>query len=95
MYDQIAMASLIDLSLVKSARLYVDVNIDHGIGYGVFVGGREIGSGAEGAQQMNVQHDLDWPRFIEIFFERVQKSVEQELTAVQTTGDRRGRQETT
>ena len=73
MYDQIAMASLIDPSLVTSERLYVDVNIDHGISYGVSVGGREIWPGAEGAQQMNVQHGLDWPRFIEMFVARIQR----------------------
>ncbi|MDH4126534.1 MAG: nucleoside hydrolase [Gammaproteobacteria bacterium] len=73
MYDQIAVASIIDPTLVTSERLYVDVNIDHGISYGVSVGGREQWPGAEGAQQMNVQHDLDWPRFIEMFIERVQR----------------------
>ena len=73
MYDQIAMASVIDPGLVKSERLYVDVNIDHGISYGVSVGGREIWPGAEGAQQMNVQYDLDWPRFIEMFVARIQR----------------------
>ena len=31
--------------------------------------------GAEGAQQMNVQHELDWPRFIAMFIERVQRPV--------------------
>lgn len=75
MYDQIAMASVIDPSLVTSERLYVDVNISHGISYGVSVGGREIWPGAEGAQQMNVQYDLDWPRFIEMFVERIQRPV--------------------
>ncbi len=73
MYDQIAMASLIDPSLVTSERLYVDVNIEHGISYGVSVGGREIWPGAEGAQQMSVQYDLDWPRFIEMFVARIQR----------------------
>jgi inosine-uridine nucleoside N-ribohydrolase len=73
MYDQIAVASLIDPSLVTTEHLYVDVNIDHGISYGVSVGGREIWPGAEGASKMNVQHDLDWPRFIEMFIERVQR----------------------
>ena len=75
MYDQIAMASIIDPSLVTTERLYVDVNIDHGISYGVSVAGREIWPGAEGAQQMEVQYDLDWPRFIEMFIERVQRPV--------------------
>lgn len=73
MYDQIAVASIIDPTLVTSERLYVDVNIDHGISYGVSVGGRKPWPGAEGAQQMNVQYDLDWPRFIEMFIERVQR----------------------
>lgn len=73
MYDQIAVASLIDPSLVTSERLYVDVNIDHGISYGVSVGGRSIWPGAEGAIKMNVQYDLDWVRFIEMFIERLQR----------------------
>lgn len=75
MYDQIAIASVIDPSLVKTERLYVDVNIDHGISYGVSVGGRDIWPGAEGAQQLNVQYDLDWPRFIEMFVARIQRGV--------------------
>jgi inosine-uridine nucleoside N-ribohydrolase len=75
MYDQIAVASLIDPSLVVRERLYVDVNIDHGISYGVSVGGSEIWPGAEGAQQMEVQHDLDWPRFIDMFVERIRSPV--------------------
>ena len=75
MYDQIALASILDPSLVETEELYVDVNIDHGISYGVSVGGREIWPGAEGAQRMNVQYDLDWPRFIELFVERVQRPV--------------------
>ena len=73
MYDQIAMASLIEPGLVTTERLYVDVNIDHGISYGVSVGGTKIWPGAEGAQQMNVQYELDWQRFIEMFAERVQR----------------------
>ncbi len=75
MYDQIAVASLIDASLVTTEPLYVDVNIDHGISYGVSVGGREIWPGAEGASKMNVQYDLDWPRFIDMFIDRIQRPV--------------------
>ena len=73
MYDQIAVASLIDPSLVTRKSLYVDVDIDHGINYGVSVGGEEVWPGAEGAQLMQVQYDLDWPRFIAMFIERVQR----------------------
>ena len=75
MYDQIAVASLIDPTLVTTEQLYVDVNVDHGISYGVSVGGRETWPGAEGAVAMNVQYDLDWPRFIELFIERIQGAV--------------------
>ena len=73
MYDQIAVAGLIDPTLVTTESLYVDVNIDHGISYGVSVGGRNVWPGAEGAAQMNVQYDLDWTRFIELFIEHIQR----------------------
>ena len=73
MYDQIAVAGLIDPTLVTTESLYVDINIDHGISYGVSVGGRNVWPGAEGATQMNVQYDLDWTRFIEMFIERIQR----------------------
>ncbi len=75
MYDQIAVASILDPTLVTSRELYVDVNIDHGISYGVSVGGRGIWPHAEGASKMNVQYDLDWPRFIDLFIERIQRPV--------------------
>ena len=75
MYDQIAVASILDPSLVTTEELYVDVDIDHGINYGVSVGGREIWPHAEGAAKMTVQYDLDWPRFIDMFIERIQRPV--------------------
>ena len=71
MYDQIAVASIIDPALVTRERLYVDVDIHHGINYGVSVGGRSPWPGAEGAAQLDVQYDLDWPRFINLFIERI------------------------
>jgi inosine-uridine nucleoside N-ribohydrolase len=73
MYDQVAVASLIDPTLVKTAELYVDVDANRGIDYGVSVGGREPWPGAEGARKMAVQHDLDWERFIALFVERVSR----------------------
>ena len=75
MYDQIAMASVIDPSLVTTRRLYVDVDIHHGINYGVSVGGSKPWPGAERAREIAVQYDLDWPRFIQMFVERVQRPV--------------------
>ena len=71
MYDQVAMASLIDRTLVTTEELYVDVDVNQGINYGVSVGGAELWPGARGARQMKVQYDLDWPRFIEMFVARV------------------------
>jgi len=73
MYDQIAVASLIDPSLVVAEELIVDVDAAHGINYGVSVGGARPWPGAEGAQRMRVQHELDWPRFIGMFVERIQR----------------------
>ena len=77
MYDQIAVAGLIDPTLVDSERLDVDVNIEHGISYGVSVGGRKLWPSAEGASQVDVQYDLDWPRFINMFVGRIQKPLAQ------------------
>lgn len=76
MYDQVAVASLIDPSLVTTERLYVDVDVNQGLNYGVSVGGQEPWPGAEGAQQMAVQHDLDWERFIRLFVQRITKQGE-------------------
>lgn len=59
MYDQVAVASLIDPTLVETAELFVDVDTHHGINYGTTVGGRGVWPGAEGAQKMRVQYDLD------------------------------------
>lgn len=75
MYDQVAVASLIDPSLVTTKELYVDVDINHDINYGVSVGGTAPWPGAEPAQKMAVQYDLDWHRFIELFVERVTRPV--------------------
>jgi inosine-uridine nucleoside N-ribohydrolase len=71
MYDQVAMASLIDRTLVTTEDLFVDVDVNQGINYGVSVGGAELWPGAESAKKMKVQYDLDWPRFIEMFVSRV------------------------
>lgn len=74
MYDQVAVASLIDPTLVKTAELYVDVDASPGIDYGVSVGGPDPWPGAEGARKVAVQHDLDWERFITLFVERVSRA---------------------
>jgi len=74
MFDEVAVASLIDPTLVKTERMVVDVDIDHGINYGVSVGGTSPWPGAEGARTVAVQHDLDWERFITMFIDRVAKA---------------------
>lgn len=76
MYDQVAVGSLIDPSLVTTEELIVDVDVNHGISYGTSVGGTEVWPGAEGAKAMQVQHDLDWPRFIEMFIDHMQRPLE-------------------
>jgi len=73
MFDQIAMASVIDPALVMTESLYVDVDIVRGMNYGVSVGGRETWPGAERARKIEVQHDLNWPDFIGMFVERLQR----------------------
>lgn len=73
MFDQVAVASAVDPSLVTVKELYVDVDVNHGINYGVSVGFEEIWPGAEGATKMRVQYDLDWERFIETFVERMRR----------------------
>ena len=65
MYDQVAVASLIDL--------YVDVDATRGLDYGTSIGGEEPWPGAEGARKMAVQYDVDWERFITLFVERVSR----------------------
>ena len=78
MYDQIAVASLIDPSLVTTTELYVDVDAKQGISYGTSLGAETIWPGAEGAKKMNVQYDLDWDRFIELFIERVSQPIDRD-----------------
>jgi inosine-uridine nucleoside N-ribohydrolase len=74
MYDQVAVASLVDPSLVTTTDLYVDVDAHPGLDYGTSLGGAEPWPGAEGARMVSVQHDLDWKRFIELFIDRVSRA---------------------
>ncbi len=75
MYDQIAVASVVDPTLVKTKELYVDVDAQPGINYGVSVGGTRLWPGAEGAQKIQVQYDLDWERFANLYVERLTSPV--------------------
>jgi inosine-uridine nucleoside N-ribohydrolase len=71
MFDEVAVAAVIDQGLVKTREMYVDVDIHPGINYGVSVGGDEVWPGAEGARRMSVQYDLDWERFAKLFVARL------------------------
>ena len=77
MFDQVAVASLIDPTLVTTREMYVDVDADHDVSYGTSVGWERptLWPYADGAQRMRVQYDLDWNRFITMFVERVTKPV--------------------
>lgn len=75
MYDQLAVATLIDPSLFTMKELYVDVDRNHDINYGVSVGGEKLWPGAEGAQKIQVEYDLDFDRFIQLYIERMTKPV--------------------
>lgn len=73
MFDEVAVASAIDPTLVKTEPMIVDVDIAHGINYGVSVGGKKPWPGAQGAKTVAVQYDIDWDRFITMFVDRVSK----------------------
>jgi inosine-uridine nucleoside N-ribohydrolase len=75
MYDQLAVATLVDPTLFVMKELYVDVDINHGINYGVSVGGTKLWPGAEGARKVQVEHDVDWDRFITLYIERMARPV--------------------
>jgi inosine-uridine nucleoside N-ribohydrolase len=70
-FDEVAMASVIDPTLVETREMYVDVDDAPGINYGVSVAGDEPWPGAEGARKMAVQYDLDWERFARLLVERL------------------------
>jgi inosine-uridine nucleoside N-ribohydrolase len=82
MHDQLAVASLIDPSLVKSADIYVDVDINHGPDYGTAVGWSRTadndatddivaGPASSSTKKITVQYDVDNERFMKMFYERL------------------------
>ena len=71
MYDEVAVASTIDPTLVKTKRLIVDVDTAKGISYGASLAGAEPWPGAEGALTIAVQYDVDVSRFMQMFVDRV------------------------
>jgi purine nucleosidase len=71
MFDQLAVGALVDPTLVKTVDLYVDVDDHPGPSYGVTVGGPTIWEGAEGAQKVTIQTDVDFDRFVRMYVDRV------------------------
>jgi inosine-uridine nucleoside N-ribohydrolase len=71
MYDEVAAASLVDPSLVKTRPMIVDVDDHHGIDYGASIGGDTPWPGAEGARRVEVQYDIDNGRFMALFVDRL------------------------
>ena len=73
MYDEVAVASVVDSTLVKTRAMIVDVDATPGIDYGVSVGGAEPWPGAEGAHAVDVQYDIDNARFMRLFVDRLSR----------------------
>lgn len=73
MYDQVAAVTLVAPQLIKTVELFVDVDANPGPNYGVSVGAPQPWPGGEGAKKMQVQTDLDWEKFIQLYVERVSR----------------------
>jgi inosine-uridine nucleoside N-ribohydrolase len=68
MYDQIAVLSLLEPDVVlRSETLWLDVEIDHGASYGTTLSWNSSLEPPPGVREVEVQFDLDYPRFIEHF----------------------------
>jgi len=70
LWDEVAAAAWLDPAVItKSQKLYMDVNLDHGAGYGdtlVWAPGQQPGLGEQLAE---VQQDLDTKKFYKMFVE--------------------------
>lgn len=68
MWDELAAAAWLDPSIItRQEQLYMDVNVDHGAGYGdtlVWQTGRQPGLGE---RQVNVQFELNKEKFYKMF----------------------------
>ena len=82
MHDELAVAGVIDPTLVKTEEMYVDVDINHGPDYGAAIGYNrtsdndaaddiKVWPNWPGAKKISVQYDVDNDRFMKLFYERV------------------------
>ena len=70
MYDQITALSLLEPEVVtRTEEMWLDVEIDHGASYGATLAWNSSRTPPPGVRKVNVQLDLDYPRFIEAFLE--------------------------
>lgn len=75
MFDQVAVGYVIDPTIITGMEeVYVDVETTPGPDYGLSFARMSPWAGAPEAKPVKVQYDLDWPRFIELFMERMKKS---------------------
>jgi inosine-uridine nucleoside N-ribohydrolase len=75
MYDQIAALSFLEPAVVtRSEEMWIDVQIDHGPSYGLTLFWDAQRTPPPGVRKANVQFDLDYPRFIELFLELMKKT---------------------
>ena len=68
MWDEIAALAWLDPSLITRQRaVYMDIDIDHGAGYGNTLSWPEGSNPGLGEQPVTIQEDLDLPRFYRMF----------------------------
>jgi inosine-uridine nucleoside N-ribohydrolase len=74
MYDEVAVGSLVDPTVIRTRSMIVDVDIHHGIDYGVSVGGVEPWPRSSGARTIDVQYEIDNDRFMRLFVDRLSRA---------------------
>jgi inosine-uridine nucleoside N-ribohydrolase len=82
MWDELAAAAWLEPNIItKQEQLYMDVNLDHGAGYGdtlVWAAGNRPGLGE---RQVNVQVDLDKEKFYRLFIDLMKRPTPAAKTA--------------
>ncbi len=76
MFDQLAVAYVIDPTLFTTKEMYVDVMTEKGPAYGYSFERTSPWPGGDDAKPVLVQYDLDWDRFIRLFIDTIKLSGE-------------------
>ena len=75
LWDEIAAVAWLDPTLItRSRRLYVDVDVDHGAGYGETLAWAPGDEPGLGEQLVDVQEDLDRDRFYRMFVDLLSRA---------------------